>query len=558
MFPAAVAPKTTGKLERALQSIERALARVFDRRGLLLALCLGTGGAMSWGLGQDINWDLKNYHLYNPYALLEGRLTVDFVPASLQSFFNPIADIPYYILATKLLLRLPRVLAVLQGLYFGVLVYFVCRLNWHAFAGRTVLPATTATIASLIGASAAGVVSEIGTTFNDIQGALFILWGVYLLMPRRDEDATGARRALWAGVAFGVAIGVKLTSGYYVVAAIVAVLVSSPLALSMRSAMLVCASTGACALLLCGPWALWVYHQTGSPVFPLFNEIFQSDWYPPVDYARGYAKPQPFMTALFYPFAWAQANAHLVSEVEFRDARFAAAWVAAVGILALMLTTLGANVFGRERMHPFTLGRPMRFLFAFALAAYVVWLSRLAVLRFGVVPEVLTGTVIVLGIEIITGALAAPRVRAIAVLTIAAGLGLGLQATTIYPSWGRAPYEQRTFTIGAPPLPAHSLVVLAGVPLGFIVPFLRPKDFAAVGISSHTAEARGYRLFEETKNRILRHTGPAFVVIDDNSQQLRNVAAELGITWLDAPCTRITTNVYATFQLCPGRIAAAP
>ena len=63
MLPAAAAPKTTGILGRALQSIERALARVFDRRGLLLALCLGTGGAVSWWLGQDINWDLKNYHL---------------------------------------------------------------------------------------------------------------------------------------------------------------------------------------------------------------------------------------------------------------------------------------------------------------------------------------------------------------------------------------------------------------------------------------------------------------------------------------------------------------
>jgi hypothetical protein len=543
---------------RALQSVEHALTQVFDRRGLLLALSLAAAGTLSWWLGQDINWDLKNYHLYNPYALLEGRLTIDFVPASLQSFFNPLADIPYYILATKLLLRLPRVLAALQGLYFGVLVYFVCRLNWHAFAGRNGLPATTATIASLIGASAAGVVSEIGTTFNDIQGALFILWGVYLLMPRREEDAIDARRALWAGVAFGIAIGVKLTSGYYVVAAIFAVLVSSPLAMSMRSAMLVCASTGACALLLCGPWALWVYHQTGSPVFPLFNEIFQSDWYPPVDYARGYAKPQPFMTTLFYPFAWARANDHLISEVEFRDARFAAAWIAAVGILALMLTTLGAKALRRERMHPFTLGRPMRFLFAFALAAYAVWLCQLAVLRFGIVPEVLTGTVIVLGIEIITGALAAPHVRAIAVVTVAAGLGVALQATTIYPSWGRAPYEQRTYTIGAPPLPAHSLVVLVGVPLGFIVPFLRPKDFTAVGISSHTAEARGYRLFEETKKRISGHTGPAFVVVDDNSQPLRALAADLGITWSDGSCQRITTNVYAAFQLCPGKIGAAP
>jgi hypothetical protein len=94
--------------------------------------------------------------------------------------------------------------------------------------------------------------------------------------------------------------------------------------------------------------------------------------------------------------------------------------------------------------------------------------------------------------------------------------------------------------------------------VSFLVPFLRPKDVTAVGISTHTAEARGYRLFDETKKRILCHTGPAFVVLDENSQQQRGLATDLGITWSDGPCERITTNVYAGFQFCPGRIAAPP
>jgi Glycosyltransferase family 87 len=543
---------------RALQSLEHALRQVFVRHGRLLVLCLAGGGTLSWWLGQDINWDLKNYHLYNPYALLEGRLTTDSVPASLQSFFNPLADIPYFILATKLLVRLPRLLAFLQGLYFGALVYFVCRLNWQAFAARSVLPATTAAIASLIGVSGAGVVSEIGTTFNDIQGALFVLWGLYLLMPRREDDAIGARRALWAGVAFGVAVAVKLTSGYYVAAAIFAVLVSSPLATSIRCVGLACASTAACALLLCGPWALWVYHQTGSPVFPLFNEIFRSDWYPPVDYTGGYFTSRPFAAALLAPFAWVHANAHLISEVEFRDARFAAAWIAVTVILASMLARLAARASRREIACLSAPDRPMRLLFTFSVAAYGVWLAQLGALRFGIVPEVLTGMTIVLGIEIIAGYFPPSRPRAIAIVALAAAIGIALQALTLYPTWGRAPYEQRTYTIAAPPLPANSLVVLAGVPLSFIVPFLRPKDITAVGISHHTAEARGYRLFEETKRRIRGHTGPAFVVIDDSSQQLRGLAQELGITWPDGPCAAITTNVYAAFRLCQGTIAMPP
>jgi hypothetical protein len=542
---------------RALQAIEYALSQIFARRGLLLALCFAGAGTLSWWLGQDINWDLKNYHLYNPYALLEGRLTTDFVPASLQSFFNPLADIPYFVLATKVLQRLPRVLAVLQGLYFGALAYFVCRLNWRAFAGRTALPATTATIASLIGVSAAGVVAEVGTTFNDIQAALFVLWGAYLLMPRPDDDAVTVRRALWAGVAFGGAIGIKFTSGYYIAAAVFAVLVSRPLPVSTRAVALVCVSAGACALLLCGPWALWVYHQTGNPVFPLFNELFRSDWYPPVDYAGGYFKPRSLAAALLSPFTWTQVNDHLITEVAFRDARFAAAWAAAAALLALALVTLCARTVARRDITR-PLGGAMRFLAAFAIASCVIWLTQLTALRFGIVPEVLTGTLIVLGIEIVASGFLPSRLAPAAVVALAAAAGVGLQAATVYPTWGRAPYEQRTYTIGAPALPANSLVVLVGVPLSFIVPFLRPKDVTVVGISPHTAEARGYRLFDETKRRILGHTGPAFVVLDENSQPLRPLAAELGITWSDGPCGRITTNLYAGFQLCPGKIAAPP
>src|SRR5438105_2208625 len=119
-----------------LRPLENALTRVLTHRNRLLVLCLVGASVLSWMLGQDANWDLKNYHLYNAYALLAGRWGIDFIPASLQTFFNPLADIPYYILATKVFLTLPRVLAAVLGLYYGALAYFVFLVNWRAFAAR--------------------------------------------------------------------------------------------------------------------------------------------------------------------------------------------------------------------------------------------------------------------------------------------------------------------------------------------------------------------------------------------------------------------------------------
>jgi len=43
----------------------------------LFPAMLVMGGLVSVWLGQDKNWDLLNYHLYNAWALLNGRLHVD-------------------------------------------------------------------------------------------------------------------------------------------------------------------------------------------------------------------------------------------------------------------------------------------------------------------------------------------------------------------------------------------------------------------------------------------------------------------------------------------------
>ena len=58
---------------------------------LLLLVPLGFG-FYSIYLGQDTNWDLMNYHLYNPYAYINDRLSLDLAPAGIQTYFNPFLD----------------------------------------------------------------------------------------------------------------------------------------------------------------------------------------------------------------------------------------------------------------------------------------------------------------------------------------------------------------------------------------------------------------------------------------------------------------------------------
>ena len=71
--------------------------------------------------GMDANWDLRNYHLYNPHAWLTGRSAVDIAPAQLQGFHNPILDLPlYWLQPAQVWVDLGRSGPRLLGMIFGI------------------------------------------------------------------------------------------------------------------------------------------------------------------------------------------------------------------------------------------------------------------------------------------------------------------------------------------------------------------------------------------------------------------------------------------------------
>src|SRR5213595_3088398 len=93
-------------LAKKIDSLEswfgrRSAALLHPRAPLIAALIVPVlFGLLSLMLGQDDNWDLKNYHLYNAYALLHDRIGFDMAPAQWQSYFNPALDVPYYLLTS--------------------------------------------------------------------------------------------------------------------------------------------------------------------------------------------------------------------------------------------------------------------------------------------------------------------------------------------------------------------------------------------------------------------------------------------------------------------------
>jgi hypothetical protein len=84
-------------------------------------LCLApfAFGLLALFLGQDANWDLRNYHFYNAYAFLNNRYGQDLLPSQTPYFYNPLIDVPFFVLATHVSARFAAfVLGSVQGLNF--------------------------------------------------------------------------------------------------------------------------------------------------------------------------------------------------------------------------------------------------------------------------------------------------------------------------------------------------------------------------------------------------------------------------------------------------------
>jgi hypothetical protein len=185
----------------------------------ILLASLALGGSVSVLLGQDANWDLRNYHIYNAWAFLNNRMQQDIFPAGIQAYYSPLLDLPYYMLAFEWPPNQPRPVAFLMGIPYGLVIVLVFYISWRTlvpFEKTCLRRAVAAALATTFGISGVATVSEVGTTFNEVQNAAIMLLGVAIILGSRR--AAGGRsdhaslRSLLSGALFGAAAGLKLTA----------------------------------------------------------------------------------------------------------------------------------------------------------------------------------------------------------------------------------------------------------------------------------------------------------------------------------------------------------
>jgi hypothetical protein len=509
----------------------------------VLFLLLLIGALYSMHKGQDAAWDLKNYHLYNAWALLHGRLTIDLAPVGLQGYFNPLLDLPYFWLGTSPLHHLPRLLAAIQGLCYGALAFVLLRISIRLAEIRQRSYGVADVLAVVIGITGTMVTSQTGTCTNEVPLALLVVLGFYVLLPlctgKLPEDA--ARRVVVAALLCGVAAGLKPTAVVFTPAMAAALWFARGCRIdAWRLSLIFVAVAFAAFLAAYGWWGWQLYRLTGNPVFPLFNQIFHSAWVPATAGTDRQFMPRGMLQWVFYPFYWIRKNAYQGGNT-FADARYAAAMIAAAFLAASHAWTWRRPGTGDSR--------PVRFVLVFVAVAYVPWLGLYSILRYAVALEVMTGLIILMSLQHLASIVRWPGMPKHGLTWSMMALAALIIGCSRYTDWGHAPYAGVSFDVQTPAIDPGSMVLMIGQPNAYVIPFVeRAEQSEFVGLTWLTEQASHDRLGAATRERIVHHRGSMYAILrDDDAADLTQLANLLPTMQL-AQCTPIQSSLEKTLR----------
>jgi hypothetical protein len=244
-------------------------AAAFCFAGLLLTL------AWTFHAGKDLSFDVANHHLYLPFSLLSGRYATDLFAAGPQSYQNPLGYLPgYWLVVTGAPSWLVAIgLAALHAiptawaLHRITLSVFGNQPDGLRWRGLAMAAAWCAPIFLLLA----------GTTSIDPLGASLTLIAVATAVERQPKTCT----LIAGGVALGLAVAIKPTSIVFAMA-LVPVLLLRTLVGQVRWSQAFGATIAVITGLGLGlgQWSAWLWRAFRNPVFPLFNDVFQSPYAP--------------------------------------------------------------------------------------------------------------------------------------------------------------------------------------------------------------------------------------------------------------------------------------
>ena len=365
------------------------LRRIFHSQYLYFFLFLFGGGLLSMQLRYELSWDFANYHYFNAWAFVKDRVGYDFLVAGINTYFNPLIDVPLYYLI-EYFNDAPGFIFFMQGLWAGAVAFVFYKFlrlffDFSGWRGRV-----SVILVWLIGITSWPFFMQIGSSTNEIQSSLLIMCGFYLLF--KELLSAGSQRLKFfaaAGLLLGAAMGLKLTAVTYCISSGMALIACSRFLDRPVKTIVVFACCGLLGfLLLNGFWMLKLWDLYGNPFFPFLNGIFHSDYYAFENYRDENYLPQAWWGYFFHPLYMAFVNEVYEGNMLIVDIREGLVFFM---LLVSFLVWLQKGI-RSGKLQP--VGRSQAVLLIFFVCSYTVWLALFCIYRYAI-PLNFMGAVII-------------------------------------------------------------------------------------------------------------------------------------------------------------------
>jgi hypothetical protein len=491
--------------------------------------------------GKDEAWDFKNYHWYIPYAFLNNRMAIDVAVAHQATYYNPFLDIPFYLLATHTHAWFALgVLGAAQGSNI-VPLYAIAR-SLIATAEKRIVAA----ILSFLCMTGSLTIHLAGTTYYDNVMSVFVLTGLALIITQREQLqrgslAQGALIAGLAGFAIGSAVGLKLPEAPFALG-FAATLLILPGDASHRATRLLAGGLGGVAgvALFAGYWMHKMALLTGNPLFPYFNQYFNSPLALHASYRDMRFLPRSLANQILFPLLFS-INWGVADDLPFWDIRVGVAYV-------VVLATFVILPFRRRPSTSLVAVEVAAALIAFSAVSYVAWLKVFAIYRYILLLEILAPILIAACIALWP---LSQRSRYV-ICSVLLLLSIGTMRTSIA---GRMPATDPYIQVSIPPIvrPDKTMILMTGeTPMGYLAPSF-PAQIPIVRIDGWMIQPTdGSKLTIETRKRVNAYTGDLYVVFNNFEAARNRDALKVYGLAIDAPkCRNVISNLGGAYRFCP-------
>ncbi len=477
---------------------------------IIYSILMCTGIFLSIYMKNENVWDFANYHYYNAFAFLNDRSTLDTVPATINTFFNPIIDIPLYFYI-EYFNDYPNIIFALQGIWCGLFLLILYKICILFFENNT-NGMRQSLLVVLLTVTGQATLKQIGSSANEITVSFFILWGFYILFKMiKFPSEQALTKFLLAGFIMGIGLGLKQTVVIYCVASGLTLIICYQYLNKPFKSIFFFALGGLISYLIINGYFMYQYWVLyGNPFFPFFNGIFNSPYF--FDFNYRDAKFIPSALEFFiFPFTW-NINPYAIAEMPYYDIRLTLYYVLLISIFIKL-------ILNKKFIHFYTQKKLLTIVYIFTCLSFLIWMGLFSIMRYTIIIEA-TGSLLLIYLfsHLKNKILQVLKFIIVSVLVL---------NSYFYSSWGyiKGPKYIDMMNIS---LPENTLIKIYGPPSSFIIPILsKNQNFKTVSympkctrenklcINGKGSDFIEYGPFLENRNKIEQeHVGPIIYIYD--------------------------------------------